>query len=91
MPKSRNRKNSHGYRPKPPRFRPQKDQIRNLAARLPDQAALNALLLQEADFEKRKVLFEFIKPYLVRIKNPEFPTTILKPDMIEKPPGIILQ
>lgn len=81
MPKSRRRP---GWKPRAPRYRPQKDQIRFLASKLPDQAALNAMLLQEPDVEKRKLIFEYVKPYLW-IKNPEFPTTIIKPDLIVKP------
>jgi hypothetical protein len=49
--------------------------VRHLVSLLPDQAALNAFLLQVDDVGKRKVMFEYVKPW-IRFPNPQFPTLI---------------
>jgi hypothetical protein len=82
MPKSRHSKRS--YRPKPLKAAPAKLNVRHLVALLPDQAALNAFLLQVDDVQKRRVMFEYVKPF-IRFAHAEFPTTLARPDRMVTP------
>ena len=51
--------------------------------RIPNQEALNVILIEEEDPFKRKALFDYIRPYL--LFEPIFPTRIAQPDT----PGIV--
>lgn len=50
-------------------------QVKMLAEQLPNQAALNAFLMQQTDVVKRRAMFDFCKPFL-KFANPEFPSII---------------
>lgn len=59
----------------------QATEVRLLAERLPNQAALDTCLLQCPDVEKRRKLFNFMKGFL-KFPNPQFPSTIESPSII---------
>ena len=85
MPVSRSKKNHKVNKTKRKAFL-QKVAIRNLALKIRDQATLDYCLL-DVDFEKRRAMFELLKPLLPF--SAEFPSTFNPPALV-KPPALIL-
>jgi hypothetical protein len=52
--------------------------IADYAGRLTNQQQLDTCLMQEKDTERRRRLFDFMKPFL-KFPNPEFPSIIERP------------
>jgi len=59
----------------------QATEVRLLAERLPNQAALDTMLLPVENIDRRKMMFEFMKPFL-KFPNPQLPTTIQTPGIV---------
>jgi hypothetical protein len=59
-------------------------QVRLMAQALANQAQLDTVLLQEKDVEKRKALFNFMKPFL-KFADPHLPTELIQPKLIFDP------
>jgi hypothetical protein len=62
-------------------------QVRIMAQMLANQEQLDTALLQEADLEKRKRLFDFMKPFILQKFTPKCPGVdlIIQPELIVKP------
>lgn len=57
--------------------------IRLIAETITNNGMLRTMLMQEPDVQRRKQLFDFMKPHL-KFDNPEFPT-LIEPSRIIRP------
>lgn len=59
-------------------------EVRLLAEQLPNQASLNTCLLGETDTGKRRIMYDFMRPFL-KFPNPEFPSELMLNSRIIRP------